>query len=67
MWLNSKPLRIVTLDVEALYSDGHHEVIPQGTGYAIRSIRTGGIVGSARYPTTAAAERALHGLQPRKA
>ena len=40
VWLNDKPLRIISLEQDALFSDGVNEVVPKGTGYAVRHVRS---------------------------
>ena len=40
VWLNDKPLRIINLEQDALFSDGVNEVIPKGTGYSVRHVRS---------------------------
>ena len=37
----TKPLRVVSLESQVLFSDGTNEVIARGTGYAVRNIRSG--------------------------
>lgn len=37
----SKPGRIVELEPGVLWSDGHAEIVPVGTGYSIHHIKTG--------------------------
>lgn len=37
----SKPARIVSLEPAALWSDEFAEVVPVGTGYSVRNIKTG--------------------------
>ncbi len=40
VWLNDKPLRVINLEEDALFSDGVNEVVPKGTGYAVRHVRS---------------------------
>ncbi len=40
VWLGEKPLRIINLEEDALFSDGVNEVVPKGTGYAVRHVRS---------------------------
>ena len=40
VWLNDKPLRIINLEEDALFSDGVNEVIPKGVGYSVRHVRS---------------------------
>ena len=58
-----KPLRIITFEEDALYSDGHKQVVPQGTGYAIKDIASGTVSPNV-YLTADAAKSALLREQP---
>ena len=63
----SKPLRMVTFETVALYSDGRHEVVPVGTNYALRNIRDGSMDYTTMYPTPKAAEVEIERRKPVKA
>ena len=52
------------LEPEALWTDGHHEVVPNGTGYSIRHTRTGASDGVVYQSVDAARNRILR-EQPR--
>ena len=42
IWL-SKPLRLVTMEVEALYEDKTYQIIPRGAGFVIHHKRTSAV------------------------
>lgn len=65
VWL-TKPLRIVKLEEDALFSDGTREVVPNGTGYSIRTVRDGRVEDKI-YQTTEAAKGEVLRRQPKRA
>ena len=66
VWLNDKPLRIISLEQDALFSDGTNEVIPKGTGYAVRHVRSKRDEGPV-YTSAKAAEAEVLRRQPKVA
>ena len=41
VWLG-KPLRMITLEEVAMFSDGQLQIVPAGVGFAIQHVRDGG-------------------------
>ncbi len=62
IWL-SKPIRLVTMEVEALYEDKTHTIIPRGAGFVIRHTRTEAVEDKV-YQSVAAAKSAISRRQP---
>ena len=66
VWFGKTP-GIETADSEALYTDGHHEVVSQGTGYVIRNLRDDSINYDQYFPTAKAAEHEIERRKPTRA
>ena len=60
----SKPLRLVSFEPSILYTDGKHEVVSSGTGYAIKNLRDGSINYSQMFTTAKAAEHEIERRKP---
>ncbi len=63
----SKPLRMVSFEVSALYSDGTHAVESYGTGYVIKTLRDGHTHYDQVFPSAKAAEHEIERRKPVKA
>ncbi len=59
----SKPLRMVTLEEVALFSDAKHRVVPVGVGYSIQTLRDGR-TDEKIFGTPKAAEAEIHRRAP---
>lgn len=59
----SKPLRVLNYEETGLYSDGFREVVPMGTGFAIRHIANN-VTSPNIYLTSDAAKQAILREQP---
>ena len=57
VWL-SKPLRMVELQDVALFQTPHHEVVPVGTGFSVRTLR-GGVIDPKVFQTEEQAKMAV--------
>ena len=57
VWLGA-PLRLVTLEADSLFGNGHEEVVPYGDGYSIKTVRDGR-VGSRVFRTAKQAENEI--------
>lgn len=64
VWLG-KPLRIVSLESDVLFSDGVHEVVPVGTSFGVRHVRSGRVDGPT-FGTSRAAEAEVLRRQPQR-
>ncbi len=61
----SRPLRMVTLEEVALFSDAKHRIVPVGTGYSIQTLRDGR-TDDRIFGTPKAAEAEIHRREPVK-
>ncbi len=59
----SKPLRMVTLEEVALFSDAKHRIVPVGVGYSIQTLRDGR-TDEKIFGTPKAAEAEIHRRAP---
>ena len=64
-WLGA-PLRMITLEEVGLFSDGLHQVVPNGVGYSVCNIRSGR-VGDRIFNSEEAAKSEILKRQPRVA
>ena len=62
----SKPLHgFMNFEEVALYTDGKHEVVTRGTGYAIRSLRNG-VEEGMTFQSAKAAEHEIERRKPKR-
>ncbi len=62
----SKPLRLIQLEALGLFSNGLYEVVPAGTGYSLKSARSGHVEDKI-FSTVDAAKTEIFRRQPAKA
>ena len=63
VWFGKTP-GIETAESNALYTDGKHEVVEHGTGYAIKNLRDGSINYTQMFATPKAAEHEIERRKP---
>ena len=64
VWLG-KPLRLIALEPQSLFSDGMTEVVPAGTGFSLRNVRSGR-TDDAIFATAEAARVELEKRKPKR-